>query len=286
MTGGTERARAINRELASIAEERGYAFGLGSQRAMHREQAGAADLRRARRGAERAPARQPRRRAGGADERRAEVLRARAARRRRRAVRAPEPGDGARPGRGRPRLPRRARDARAPCRRSWRCRVVVKETGCGLSGSVASACAGSGRAPRRRLGRGRHLVGRRRDPARRRPARRAWARPSGTGASPRRPASPSAPATASRRIFATGGIRSGLDVARAIALGRQPGRHRALRPAGARVAAAAKARWPSSIASKPSSARRCCWPAPQNLGALAQAPRLITGELGEWLRQL
>src|SRR5450432_460409 len=36
MTGGAERAHRINLELAAIAEERGYAFGLGSQRAMHK----------------------------------------------------------------------------------------------------------------------------------------------------------------------------------------------------------------------------------------------------------
>ncbi len=45
MTGGTDEAARVNRELASIAEERGYGFGLGSQRAMMKRPESVASFR-------------------------------------------------------------------------------------------------------------------------------------------------------------------------------------------------------------------------------------------------
>ncbi|MGC4092335.1 MAG: alpha-hydroxy-acid oxidizing protein [Polyangiaceae bacterium] len=113
MTGGHPRAERINRELAALAEERGVAFGLGSQRAMLRSP-DAIESYRVRDvapnvlllgniGVVQATAMST-----------AEVVDLVGFDRRRRAVRAPEPRHGAGAGRRRSRLSAQPGDAHTP----------------------------------------------------------------------------------------------------------------------------------------------------------------------------
>ena len=86
-----------------------------------------------------------------------------------------------------------------------------------------------------------------------------------------------------RGIFATGGISSGLDIAKAIALGARAGgiARKALQAfdSGGRDGALA---FFDGIEQELRTAMLLT--GSRNLRALSQAPRLVTGELAEWLR--
>jgi isopentenyl-diphosphate delta-isomerase len=247
MTGGTDEAGRINRELASIAEERGYGFGLGSQRAMHLRP-GVADSYRVR---DVAP------------------------------TKLIQPGGDRDFGHGLDTLRRLARDLGVP--------VVVKETGCGISPAVGRRLrevgiqhvdvSGAG---------GTSWVGvetRRAAAAGDRPAQALgdafwdWGVPTGACVALLAP-------MGFETIVATGGVASGLDVARALALGASAAGLarpilRALMSSGGRAAAIAQL---DAIEAELRAAMLLtgC----RDLAALRRAPRVVTGSLASWVEQL
>jgi isopentenyl-diphosphate Delta-isomerase len=279
MTGGSERAERINKDLASIAEERGYAFGLGSQRAMHKHpnKSGTYAVRDV------APSALLLGNVGlvqaaqmsndevqalvdgvGADALCVHLNPAQEI--------VQEEGD---------------RDFRGGLDALERLlglglRVVVKETGCGLSGSVAARVRGLGVEYVDVSGAGGTswvAVETHRASEARRPLGQAfweWGIP--TAASVALCAQ-----HGFRGIFATGGISSGLDIAKAIALGASAGgiarkALQALETGGKSGAIAFFEQIETELRTA------MLLTGSRNLAALARAPRLVTGELADWLK--
>ncbi|RYZ03579.1 MAG: type 2 isopentenyl-diphosphate Delta-isomerase [Myxococcales bacterium] len=278
MTGGSERAERINKELAQIAEERGYAFGLGSQRAMHRHpgksatyavrdvapttlvlgnlglvqaaQMSSDDVKRLVDGV-------------GAD---ALCLHLNPAQEL-------IQDDGDRDFRG-------GLDTLSRLLQSG-VRLVVKETGCGLSASVAARVRALGVEYVDVSGAGGTswvAVETHRASEARRPLGQAfweWGIPTAASVA-------LCARHGFRGIFATGGMSTGLEIAKAIALGASAGgiARRALQalesggPDGARA-------FFEGIEVELRAAMLLT--GSRNLAALGSAPRLVTGELAQWL---
>jgi len=278
MTGGTERAERINKELATIAEERGYAFGLGSQRAMHKHpekrhtyavrdvapttlllgnlgivQAGQMSNDQV----------QDLLAAVGADALCVHLNPAMEL--------VQDGGD------------RDFRGGLATLERllGLGLKLVVKETGCGLSGHVARRVRQLGVEHVDVSGAGGTswvAVETQRAAAERKPFGQAfweWGIPTAASVALCAP-------HGFRTIFATGGISSGLEIAKAIALGATAGgiARKALQALENGRNAGALAFF-DQIELELRSAMLLT--GSQNLRALAQAPRLITGELRDWL---
>ncbi|AKV01629.1 Isopentenyl-diphosphate delta-isomerase, FMN-dependent [Labilithrix luteola] len=285
MTGGTEEAARVNRELARIAEERGYGFGLGSQRAMHvrTETAGTYEVR------EVAPTTLVLGNLG--------VVQARAMSTNEvddllgkiaadalcihlnPAMELVQPGGDRDFTGGLDTIARLVRDLRVP--------VVVKETGCGISGSVGTRLRSVGVTHVDTSGAGGTswvaVETKRAEAAHDAPARALgealwdWGIPTAVSVGMLAP-------LGFETIVATGGIMTGLDVARAIALGASAAgiARPALKAltAGGRDGALA---FFDAVERELRAAMLLSGSA--NVAALRKAPRVLGSELRTWLDQ-
>lgn len=279
MTGGSERAERINKQLAGIAEERGYAFGLGSQRAMHKHPEklatyavrdvapsalvlGNVGLVQAAQMSDDEVKRLVD--AVGADALCVHLNPAQEM--------IQEEGD---------------RDFRGGLTALSRLlalglRIVVKETGCGISASVARRVRGLGVEYVDVSGAGGTswvAVETHRASEARRPLGQAfweWGVPTAASVALCAP-------HGFRGIFATGGISSGLDIAKAIALGASAGgiARRALQALEGGGLDGARAFF-DGVEQELRTAMLLT--GSRNLHALARAPRLLGSELAEWLK--
>jgi isopentenyl-diphosphate delta-isomerase len=285
MTGGTEEAGRINRELAAIAEERGYGFGLGSQRAMHAKP-GTAPSYRVRQvapsalllgnvGVVQARSMTTSEIRMLVDEVGADALCVHL----NPAMELVQPGGDRDFSHGVRTIERLVRDLGVP--------LVVKETGCGIGPSAGRRLrdigvkyvdvSGAG---------GTSWVGvetRRAESAGEDSARALgealwdWGIPTAAGVALLAPLGFEA-------VIATGGIGTGLDVARAIALGAAAAGVarpvlRALASGGREAAIALLERMESELRAA------MLLTASRDLAALRRAPRVIVGELAAWLAQ-
>lgn len=282
MTGGHERAERINRELSQVAEELGLAFGLGSQRAMLKRPAARASYQ-VRAGAPSVLL------LGNLGVVQATQMSSAEAEDLVGAVGADAlcvhlnpameliQSDGDRDFRGGlATLARLSSELSVP--------VIAKETGSGLSAGVARRLRQAGVSHVDVSGAGGTswvAVETQRATAERRPLGETfweWGIPTAASVAMLAP-------LGFETLFATGGLSSGLDVAKAVALGASAGGIarpvlQALEqggPAGARA-------YLSRIAEEVRAALLLT--GSPNLGALRNAPRVVTGELSEWLRQV
>jgi isopentenyl-diphosphate delta-isomerase len=286
MTGGTDEAGRINRELASIAEERGYGFGLGSQRAMHVRPGTSASFR-VRQFAPTIPV------LGNVGVVQARAMRTEEVRALVEEVGADaicvhlnpamelvQPGGDRDFSSGLDTIARLVRELGVP--------VIVKETGCGISPSVGRRLRATGVAHVDVSGAGgtswvgveTKRAAAAGDDAARNLGQALWDWGVPTAAS----VALLAP-LGFETIVATGGISSGVDVARALALGASAAG--LARPVLRALAAGGRAGAAEFLAGVEAELRAVMLlTASRDLASLRRAPRVVTGDLRAWIDQL